>query len=207
MLLDVDMQQAWHQRLAKKGWAVPTWPIEHGGCGWTPEQLAIFDEELVAASAPPLSPNLQMIGPVLIAYGTPEQQVTHLPPLRSGEILWCQGYSEPSAGSDLAALRTRAVRDGDDYVVNGQKIWTSYAHAADWMFCLVRTSSEGRPQAGISFLLIDMKTPGITVRPIWSIDGLHHLNEVFFNDVRVPGSEPRRRGKRRMDRRQISAPA
>jgi alkylation response protein AidB-like acyl-CoA dehydrogenase len=127
-----------------------------------------------------------MIGPVLIAFGTPEQQQQHLPPLRSGEILWCQGYSEPSAGSDLAALQTRAVRDGDKYVVNGQKTWTSYAHVADWMFCLVRTSTEGKRQAGISFLLIDMKTPGITVRPIRSIDGHHHFNEVFFNDVRVP---------------------
>ena len=186
MLLDVDMQQAWHRRLAEQGWAVPDWPVKHGGAGWSREQLTIFDEELVAASAPPLSPNLQMIGPVLIAFGTPDQQERHIPPLRSGEVLWCQGYSEPSAGSDLAALRTRAIREGDDYVLNGQKIWTSYAHTADWMFCLVRTSTEGKPQAGISFLLVDMKTLGITVRPIWSIDGLHHLNEVFFNDVRVP---------------------
>ncbi|MEC3947930.1 acyl-CoA dehydrogenase family protein [Sphingobium sp. HWE2-09] len=186
MLLDVDLQQAWHRRLAQKGWAVPNWPVEHGGTGWSREELAVFQEELVAASAPPLSPNLQMIGPVLMAFGTPEQQERHLPSLRSGEILWCQGYSEPGAGSDLAALQTRAVQDGDDYIVNGQKIWTSYAHVADWMFCLVRTSTEGKRQAGISFLLIDMKTPGITVRPIWSIDGLHHFNEVFFNDVRIP---------------------
>lgn len=186
MLLDVDLQQAWHRQLAQQGWAVPNWPVEHGGTGWSREQLAVFEEELVAACAPPLSPNLQMIGPVLIAFGTPEQQELHLPPLRSGELLWCQGYSEPSAGSDLAALRTRAVRDGDEYVLNGQKIWTSYAHAANWMFGLVRTSTEGKRQAGITFLLIDMKTPGITVRPIRSIDGLHHFNEVFFNDVRVP---------------------
>lgn len=186
MLLDVDLQQAWHRRLAAKGWAVPTWPEEHGGAGWSREQQAIFEEELVRANAPALSPNLQMIGPVLIALGSDEQKARHLEPLRSGEVVWCQGYSEPGAGSDLAALRTQAVRDGDDYVVNGQKIWTSYAHRSDWMFCLVRTSSEGKPQAGITFLLVDMTTPGITVRPIHSIDGLHHLNEVFFNDVRVP---------------------
>ncbi|WP_409019384.1 acyl-CoA dehydrogenase family protein [Brevundimonas vesicularis] len=186
MLLDVDLQQAWHRRLAEKGWAVPTWPVEHGGTGWSREWQAIFEEELVRANAPAQSPNLQMIGPVLIALGTEAQKARHLPPLRSGELVWCQGYSEPGAGSDLAALRTRAVRDGDDYVINGQKIWTSYAHRSDWMFCLVRTSTEGKPQAGITFLLVDMKTPGITVRPIHSIDGLHHLNEVFFNDVRVP---------------------
>jgi alkylation response protein AidB-like acyl-CoA dehydrogenase len=186
MLLDVDLQQAWHRRLAAKGWAVPTWPDAHGGTGWSREQQAIFEEELVRANAPALSPNLQMIGPVLIALGSDDQKATHLGPLRAGEVVWCQGYSEPGAGSDLAALRTQAVRDGDDYVVNGQKIWTSYAHRSDWMFCLVRTSSEGKPQAGITFLLVDMKTPGITVRPIHSIDGLHHLNEVFFNDVRVP---------------------
>lgn len=186
MLLDVDLQQAWHRILAAKGWAVPTWPVEHGGTGWTRAQQAIFEDELVRANAPAQSPNLQMIGPVLIALGTPDQQARHLPPLRAGEIVWCQGYSEPGAGSDLAALRTRAVRDGDDYVVSGQKIWTSYAHRSDWMFALVRTSTEGKPQAGITFLLIDMTSPGITVRPIHSIDGLHHLNEVFFNDVRVP---------------------
>ncbi|GAW40302.1 Acyl-CoA dehydrogenase [Brevundimonas sp. SH203] len=186
MLLDVDLQQAWHKRLAGRGWAVPTWPEDYGGTGWSREQQAIFEEELVRANAPALSPNLQMIGPVLIALGSDEQKARHLGPLRSGEVVWCQGYSEPGAGSDLAALRTQAVRHGDDYVVNGQKIWTSYAHRSDWMFCLVRTSSEGKPQAGITFLLVDMKTPGITVRPIHSIDGLHHLNEVFFNDVRVP---------------------
>ncbi|MEC3911877.1 acyl-CoA dehydrogenase family protein [Sphingobium sp. CR2-8] len=186
MLLDVDIQQEWHRRLAAQGWAVPDWPLEHGGTGWSQEQMNIFFQEMVRAGAPPLSPNLQMIGPVLIAWGTPEQQQRHLPPLRSGEIVWCQGFSEPGAGSDLASLRLKAVRDGDDYVLNGQKIWTSYAHASDWMFALVRTSTEGKPQAGISFLLIDMATPGIVVRPIRSIDGLHHLNEVFFNDVRVP---------------------
>lgn len=186
MLLDVELQQAWHKILARKGWVVPSWPIEHGGAGWTREQQAIFEEELVRANAPAQSPNLQMIGPVLIAMGTDEQKARHLPPLVSGDVVWCQGYSEPGAGSDLASLRTAAIRDGDDYVVNGQKIWTSYAHKSDWMFALVRTSTEGKPQAGITFLLIDMKTPGITVRPIHSIDGLHHLNEVFLNDVRVP---------------------
>nr|WP_262422271.1 acyl-CoA dehydrogenase family protein [Brevundimonas denitrificans] len=145
-----------------------------------------FEEELALAEAPPLSVFVEMIGPVIYSYGTDAQKAKHLEPLRKGDILWCQGYSEPGSGSDLASLRTRAVRDGDEYVVNGQKIWTTYAHRAEWMFALVRTDDAQRPQEGISFLLIDMTTPGIEVRPIHSIDGLHHLNEVFFSDVRVP---------------------
>lgn len=186
LMIDHADQQEWHGILARRGWSVPGWPIEYGGTGWTSAQRHIFDEELSLAKAPMLSPQLNMIGPVLYTYGTDAQREQHLPKLVSGETLWCQGYSEPGAGSDLASLRTQAVRDGEDYIINGQKIWTTFAHCADWMFCLVRTSSEGKPQAGITFLLIDMRTPGIQVRPIISIDGLHHLNEVFFTDVRVP---------------------
>ena len=186
LMVHHDDQQEWHRILARKGWAVPGWPAEHGGTGWDSARRHIFDDELSRARAPMLSPQLNMIGPVLYTFGTTGQKAAHLPPLVSGERLWCQGYSEPGSGSDLASLRTRAVRDGEDYIVNGQKIWTTFAHCADWMFALVRTSAEGKPQAGISFLLIDMKTPGIEVRPIVSIDGLHHLNEVFLTDVRVP---------------------
>lgn len=185
-LIDQAVQQRWHKILAERGWAVPGWPVEHGGCDWPPAWRAVFEEELARAKAPPISVFVDMIGPVLYTFGTEVQKARHLPPLRKGEILWCQGYSEPGSGSDLASLRTRAVRDGDVYVVNGQKIWTTYAHRSDWMFALVRTSDEGRPQHGISFVLIDMTTPGIEIRPIRSIDGLHHLNEVFFTDVRVP---------------------
>lgn len=186
LLISEIPQQAWHRILAAKGWATPSWPVAFGGTGWSAAQRQIFEEELSLANAPPLSAFLEMIGPVLYTFGSDAQIERHLAPLREGDTLWCQGYSEPSSGSDLASLRTRAVRDGDEYVVNGQKIWTTYAHQADWMFALVRTSMEGRPQSGISFLLIDMTTPGVTIRPIRSIDGLHHLNEVFFSDVRVP---------------------
>ncbi|WP_375394398.1 acyl-CoA dehydrogenase family protein [uncultured Sphingomonas sp.] len=188
-LIDHEVQQRWHHILAGRGWSVPDWPERFGGAGWSPRQMAIFEEEQAAAGAPPLSVFIGMIGPVLQRFGTPEQQARHLPPLVAGTASWCQGYSEPGAGSDLAGLRTRAVLDGGHYVVNGQKIWTTYAHRADWMFCLVRTSTEGRPQQGITFLLVDMTTPGIVIRPIRSIDGLHHLNEIFFTDVRVPVSE------------------
>ena len=184
--IDLVQQRKWHMLLHARGWAVPSWPVEHGGTGWGVRQLRTFHEELTAANAPPLNPFMNMVGPVIFTFGTAEQKAQHLPPLRSGEIYWCQGYSEPGSGSDLASLRTRAERQGGDYIVNGQKIWTSYAHEADWMFCLVRTSTAGKPQEGISFLLIDMKTPGIEVKPIISLDGLHHLNEVFFRDVRVP---------------------
>jgi len=185
-LIDAAPQQAWHRKLAKRGWAVPSWPVQFGGTGWTPRQVEVFRQELDAANAPPVSPFLEMVGPVLYTFGTPEQIEQHLIPLRDGEIVWCQGFSEPGAGSDLAALTTRAGRDGDDYIVNGQKIWTTNAHWASWMFALVRTGSGGRRQDGISFLLIDMASPGIEIRPIRSIDGLHHLNEVFLTDVRVP---------------------
>ena len=185
-LIDAAPQQTWHRKLAKRGWAVPSWPVQFGGTGWMPRQVEVFRQELDAANAPPVSPFLEMVGPVLYTFGTPEQIEQHLIPLRDGEIVWCQGFSEPGAGSDLAALTTRAGRDGDDYIVNGQKIWTTNAHWASWMFALVRTGSGGRRQDGISFLLIDMASPGIQIRPIRSIDGLHHLNEVFLTDVRVP---------------------
>lgn len=179
--------QAWEQKLAAKGWLVTGWPEEHGGPGWTVTQKHIWEEECSRARAPGHSVfGITMCGPVLIAFGSEAQKAEHLPKIANGQVLWCQGYSEPGSGSDLASLKTRAVREGDDYIVNGQKIWTTGAHTADWMFCLVRTGNETRKQDGISFILIDMKTPGIEVRPIHSIDGEHHLNEVFFKDVRVP---------------------
>ncbi len=175
--------------LNSKGWSVPNWPVDYGGPGWTPLQQTIFHSECARVGAPlPSQFGPIMIGPVIHTFGTEAQKAQHLPGIRDGSVFWCQGYSEPGAGSDLASLKTRAVRDGDDYVVNGQKIWTTQAHWADWIFCLVRTDAHVKPQAGISFLLIDMRTPGITVRPIISIDGLHHLNEVFFSDVRVPAA-------------------
>ncbi|MEQ9126583.1 MAG: acyl-CoA dehydrogenase family protein [Alphaproteobacteria bacterium] len=179
--------RAWHRILFAQGWIAPRWPKEYGGTGWTPIQKHIFEEEYQRAYAPRLSSfGLGLVGPVIFTYGSPAQKDQHLQPILNGDIVWCQGYSEPGAGSDLASLKTRAVRDGDDYVVNGQKIWTSHGHHADWIFALVRTSNEGKKQEGISFLLIAMKTPGLEVRPIISIDGGHYLNEVFFTDVRVP---------------------
>ena len=178
---------AWHQALYKKGWIAPDWPVEQGGTGWTSTQQHVFSEELALAGAPMLMPfGLGMVGPVIYTFGTPEQQAQHLPGILDGSVWWCQGYSEPGSGSDLASLKTSAVRDGDHYVVNGQKIWTTNAHKADWIFALVRTDPDCKPQQGISFLLIDMNTPGLEVKPIVSIDGMHHLNEVYFTDVRVP---------------------
>jgi alkylation response protein AidB-like acyl-CoA dehydrogenase len=178
----------WQRILNARGWAAFSWPKEYGGPGWTPVQRMIFLEENQLAPAPEVSSfNITMIGPVLIQFGSEEQKRRFLPRAANLDDWWCQGFSEPGAGSDLAALKTAARREGDHYVVNGQKIWTSTAHHADWCFCLVRTDPAAKKrQEGISFLLIDMKTPGITVRPIISIDGSHHLNEVFFDDVRVP---------------------
>jgi alkylation response protein AidB-like acyl-CoA dehydrogenase len=178
----------WQRILNKRRWAAYSWPKEWGGPGWSPVQRMMFLEENQLAPAPDMQVfNVTMIGPVLIQFGTEEQKKRFLPRAANVEDWWCQGFSEPGAGSDLAALKTAAKRVGDDYIVNGQKIWTSTAHMADWCFCLVRTDpSAPKRQEGISFLLIDMKTPGITVRPIVSIDGTHHLNEVFFDDVRVP---------------------
>jgi alkylation response protein AidB-like acyl-CoA dehydrogenase len=178
----------WQRILNAKGWAAYSWPKEYGGPGWTPVQRMMFLEENQLAPAPDMQVfNVTMIGPVLIQFGTDEQKRRFLPRAAEVEDWWCQGFSEPGAGSDLAALKTAAKREGGEYIVNGQKIWTSTAHMADWCFCLVRTDPHAaKRQEGISFLLIDMKTPGITVRPIISIDGTHHLNEVFFDDVRVP---------------------
>lgn len=178
---------AWHRILYKKGWVVPHWPVEYGGTGWTITQRYIWNEENARAETQPLLPfGLSMVGPVIFNYGNEEQKKRFLPGILSGDDWWCQGYSEPGAGSDLASLRTRAVLDGDHYVVNGGKTWTTLAQYADWMFCLVRTNPDVKAQEGISFLLIDMKTPGITVRPIITMDGAHEVNEVFLEDVRVP---------------------
>jgi alkylation response protein AidB-like acyl-CoA dehydrogenase len=173
--------------LIPRGWVAGHWPRQWGGRGWTPLQRFIFEEESTARGAPWLIPfGVSYVGPVIYTFGSDWQKQRFLPPILASTEWWAQGYSEPDAGSDLAALRTRAVRDGDEYVVTGQKIWTSYVQWADWIFCLVRTSEEARRQQGISFLLIDMKTPGITVRPIRTMDGCHHVNEVFFDEVRVP---------------------
>ncbi len=182
----------WQKKLAGKGWLCPNWPKEYGGTGWNSTQKFIFEMEMARADSPYLSSfSLKMVAPVLMKYGSDAQKKRFLPKIAAAEELWCQGYSEPGSGSDLASLRTRAERQGDHYVVSGQKIWTTNAHWADWMFCLVRTSSEGKRQEGISFLLIDMKTPGIKVDPIYLVDGTrtpmrHEVNQVFFTDVKVP---------------------
>ncbi|MGC6471957.1 MAG: acyl-CoA dehydrogenase family protein [Parvibaculales bacterium] len=178
---------SWHKILAAKGWVAPAWPEEYGGPGWDLTQRYIFDQELGRIGGVNIMPfGITMLGPVVQNFGTEEQKAHYLPRILDGSDWWCQGYSEPGAGSDLASLKTKAVRDGDDYIVNGHKIWTTMAQHADWIFCLVRTDNSGKPQQGISFLLIDMKSPGIEVRPIYTIDGGHHVNEVFFTDVRVP---------------------
>ncbi len=178
---------SWHRILAKKGWIAPAWPVEYGGTGWTATERFIWSEELAAADCVGTMPfGLSMVGPVIYTFGTPDQKAKFLPGILSGDDWWCQGYSEPGAGSDLASLRTKAVRDGDDYVVNGQKTWTTMAQHADWGFFLVRTDSDAKAQEGISFLLIDMKTPGVTVRPIITLGGEHEVNEVWLEDVRVP---------------------
>ncbi|MEQ9528700.1 MAG: acyl-CoA dehydrogenase family protein [Parvibaculaceae bacterium] len=177
----------WHRVLYKKGWVVPHWPVEYGGTGWTITQRYIWNEENARAETTPLLPfGLSMVGPVIYTFGNEEQKKRFLPGILSGDDWWCQGYSEPGSGSDLASLRTKAVRDGDHYFVNGSKTWTTLAQHADWMFCLVRTDPDAKQQEGISFLLIDMKTPGITVRPIITMDGSHEVNEVFLEDVKVP---------------------
>ena len=178
----------WHRILAKKGWVAPAWPKEFGGTDWNVVQRYIFEEECGFAGTPPLIPfGLSMCGPVLLRFGTPEQKKRFLPQIYNGDVFWCQGYSEPGSGSDLASLKMKAERQGDHYLCNGQKIWTTLGHYADWIFCLVRTdSSLAKRQEGISFLLIDMKTPGITVRPLILMDGGHEVNEVFFENVKVP---------------------
>ncbi|WP_150293960.1 acyl-CoA dehydrogenase family protein [Sphingobium estronivorans] len=179
--------EEWHSLLNERRWYANHWPVEHGGPGWTIPQRHIFEIEAAAAHAPSIIPfGVSMLGPVLIKYGSEEQKKYWLPRILDGSDWWCQGYSEPGAGSDLASLKCAAVRDGDHYVVNGQKTWTTLGQHANMIFCLVRTSSEGKKQEGISFLLVDMNTPGVEVRPITLLDGEHEVNEVFFTDVRVP---------------------
>ena len=186
--LSKDDLERWHKILAAKGWVAPDWPVEWGGTGWNVVQRYIFEEECGYAGTPPLVAfGLRMCAPVLFRFGTEAQKKRFLPRIYAGEDFWCQGYSEPGSGSDLASLKTKALREKDHYVVNGQKIWTTLAHYADWIFCLVRTDPGAeKPQEGISFLLIDMKSPGITVRPLILMDGGHAVNEVFFDDVQVP---------------------
>jgi len=178
----------WHRILAKKGWIAPAWPKEWGGTGWNVVQRYIFEEECGYAGTPPLVAfSLHMCAPVLLKFGTEAQKKRFLPRIYNGDDFWCQGYSEPGSGSDLASLKTKAVRQGDHYVVNGQKTWTTLGHYGDWIFCLVRTDANAsKRQEGISFLLMDMKTPGITIRPLILMDGGHEVNEVFFDDVKVP---------------------
>ena len=185
--LEREEHVQWQLTLHRHGWGGVGWPKEFGGPGWTPTELYIFEEESAAAGAPRLiSFGLKMIAPVLMAFGSRAQQQRFLPKIMAAEEWWCQGYSEPGAGSDLASVKTRAVRNGDHYLVNGQKTWTTLGQHADWIFCLVRTDPEAKKQAGISFLLIDMKTPGVTVRPIITLDGAHEVNEVWLEDVKVP---------------------
>jgi alkylation response protein AidB-like acyl-CoA dehydrogenase len=177
----------WQQILGRRGWYAYTWPVEHGGAGWNATQRYIFETISAEMNCPTLQPfGPRMVGPVIFNFGTEAQQRQHLPGIRASTVWWCQGYSEPASGSDLASLATRADDCGDHYLVNGQKIWTSYAHYADWMFCLVRTSREAKAQNGISFLLIDMKSPGIVVQPILMLEGTHSFNAVFLTDVKVP---------------------
>ena len=177
----------WTRKLNAKGWGAPHWPVKYGGQDWSPIQQYIYLEEVQSYPAPaPLAFGVNMVGPVIYTFATEEQKAHYLPRILNMDDWWCQGFSEPGSGSDLASLKTKAVRDGDHYVVNGQKTWTTLAQYADWIFCLVRTDSSAKKQEGISFLLIDMKTPGITVRPIETLDGGREVNEVFFDDVRVP---------------------
>ncbi|MBK8456040.1 MAG: pimeloyl-CoA dehydrogenase large subunit [Phyllobacteriaceae bacterium] len=182
-----DDYRAWTRTLSAKGWGAPHWPVEHGGTGWDPVRQYIYLEELQKWPAPaPLAFGVSMVGPVIAAFGNAAQKAHYLPRILTLDDWWCQGFSEPGAGSDLASLRTKAVRDGDFFIVNGQKTWTTLAQYADWIFCLVRTNPDAKKQKGITYLLIDMKTPGIEVRPIVTMDGGREINEVFLTDVRVP---------------------
>nr|WP_299240694.1 acyl-CoA dehydrogenase family protein [uncultured Halomonas sp.] len=185
--LSAEEHVRWQNCLSERGWLAPGWPVEHGGTGWSPVEKHIFEEECAAAHAPTVVPfGVNMVAPVIIRFGSDEQKHHYLPRILNNDDWWCQGYSEPGAGSDLASLKTRAKRDGDHYIVNGQKTWTTLGQHANMIFCLVRTDPEAKKQAGISFLLIDMDTPGISVRPIITLDGAHEVNEVFLDDVRVP---------------------
>lgn len=183
---DHEAQLEWQALLYKRGWAAPSWPVEYGGCGWSAVQRYIFARERLLAGAPTSPLGINMVGPAIMAFGDPAQKTFFLPRMLSGEHLWCQGYSEPQAGSDLAALAMKAERDGDHLVCTGTKIWTTHANVANWMFCLVRTDASGRKQQGITFLLIDMTSPGVTVRPIVMSSGEAVQNQVFFDEVRVP---------------------
>jgi alkylation response protein AidB-like acyl-CoA dehydrogenase len=177
----------WQKILNKQGWMAPNWPVEYGGTGWTPTQKYIFNQEMGRVGAPePVPFGVKMVAPVILAYGTEEQKQRFLPDILESNAWWCQGYSEPNSGSDLASLKTTAVRDGDHYVVNGTKTWNTLGQYADWIFCLVRTDNTAKKQEGISFLLIDMKSPGITVNPIYLMDGSPEVNEIVFDNVRVP---------------------
>jgi alkylation response protein AidB-like acyl-CoA dehydrogenase len=185
--LNKDDLQRWARILGKQGWHGWAWPRQFGGPGWNAVQRHLFEEECALAGAPRVVPfGPVMVAPVIMAFGSPEQQERHLPGIMSGDVWWSQGYSEPGSGSDLASVKTRAERRGDKYIVNGQKTWTTLGQYGDWIFCLVRTDASVKPQAGISFLLIDMKSPGVTVRPIIMLDGEHEVNEVFFDNVEVP---------------------
>lgn len=187
VFVDPAFTLPWQRILHRRGWAAPHWPVAHGGPGWSEMQRYIFAAECTRANAPNLAPmGLRMVGPCIMGYGTEDQKRTLLPRILSGEDYWCQGYSEPGSGSDLASLKTRADSDGDDYILNGSKIWTTHAHFANRMFGLVRTRFDGKPQTGITFLLIDMQAPGVSVRPIVTLAGEHELNAVFFDNVRVP---------------------
>ena len=187
VFVEKELALEWQAILVKQGWAVPQWPSEYGGTEWSPTQKYIFSRECYLAGAPMLIPlGLLMLAPVIMAFGSDEQKANYLPKILSGEQYWCQGYSEPGAGSDLASLKLKAQADGDDYIVNGSKMWTTHAHVADHIFCLVRTDNSDRPQRGISFLLVDMDAPGITVEPIITMAGDHEVNQVFFDNVRVP---------------------
>lgn len=178
---------SWQQALHEEGWSAINWPVEYGGTGWTSTQKYVFRNEMARANAPRIIPfGLSMVGPIIYTFGNEEQKARFLPDIRSSRVWWCQGYSEPGSGSDLASLKTKAQREGDHYIVNGTKTWTTMAQHADWIFCLVRTSTHDKRQLGISFLLIDMSTPGVTVRPIITLDGEHEVNEVHFENVQVP---------------------
>ncbi|MBT7733009.1 acyl-CoA dehydrogenase family protein [Rhodospirillaceae bacterium] len=185
--LNKEDHESWQRKLHSKGWMAPGWPVEYGGTGWTPMQKHIFEEECAAGGAPPvIAFGVTMVAPVIMAFGTKEQKDYYLPRILRSDDWWCQGYSEPGSGSDLASLRTKAILNGNHYIVNGQKTWTTMAQHANLMFCLVRTSDEGKRQEGISFLLIDMEQPGVTVQPIKTIDGSVEINNVFLEDVKVP---------------------